>query len=153
MTPARIIAILVLLATALLVGCGGEDDAFEERSVAYVAGAGEDATGELVAVKGRAYPITDTGFVLAGDKAAVVVTALPTEVAKLDAGEVVAVQGDIRPIGPGLAKLLDQEANDAQGLGLPRDVEAQLRLDQGAPAIANPSITGEGEALPGESGG
>lgn len=153
MTSAPTITIAALLAAALLVGCGGEEDPFVERSVAEVASAEDDATGELVAVEGRAYPITDTGFVLAGDQAAVVVTAMPTEVAKLDAGEVVAVQGDIRPIGPGLAKLLDREANDAQGLGLPRDVEAQLRLDQGAPAIANPSITGEGEALPGDEGG
>ena len=153
MIPVRTIAIAVLLAAALLAGCGGEGDPFAERSVAEVASAEDDATGELVAVEGRAYPIADIGFALAGEEAAVLVVALPTEIAKLDDGEVVTVQGDIRPIGPGLAKRLRQEAGDAQGLGLPREVEAGLRLDQGAPAIANPSITGEGEALPGDEGG
>ncbi|MDQ3769149.1 MAG: hypothetical protein M3370_06700, partial [Actinomycetota bacterium] len=97
----------------------------------------------------------DIGFALAGDEAAVLVAALPTEIAKLDDGEVVRVQGRIEPIGPGLALRLDQEASDAQGLGLPRDDDAlaELQLDQGAPAIANPSITGEGEAAPGDDGG
>lgn len=150
MIPARTIAIPVLLAAALLAGCGGEEDPFVERSVAYVASADDDATGELVAVEGRAYPIADIGFALADDEAAVLVVALPTEIAKLDDGEVVAVQGDIRPIGPGLALRLEQEASDAQGLGLPRndDALAELQLGQGAPAIANPSVTGEGEASP-----
>lgn len=151
MTPARTIAIPALLAAVLLVGCGDDDgDAFVERSVADIASAGEEQTGEKVAVEGRAFPIADIGFALAGDEAAVLVAALPTEIAKLDDGEVVRVQGRIEPIGPGLALRLDQEASDARGLGLPPndDALAELQLDQGAPAIANPSITGEGEAPP-----
>ncbi len=151
MTGAHTITIAALLAAALLAACGDDDDdVYVERSVAEIASAGEEQTGEKVAVEGRAFPIADIGFALAGDEAAVLVAALPTEVAKLDDGEVARVQGRIEPIGPGLALRLAQEASDGQGLGLPRndDALAGLQLDQGAPAIANPSTTGEGEAPP-----
>ncbi len=156
MTRARAIAIPALLATALLVGCGGDDDnpASVERSVAEVASAGEDQTGETVTVDGRAFPIADIGFALAGDEAAVLVATLPSEIAKLSDGEQVRVQGRIEPIGEGRALRLDQEATDTGGLGLPdEEALAGLQLDQGAPAIVNPSITGEDGPGPGDDGG
>lgn len=155
MNRTRAIAIPALLAAALLVGCGGDEDnsASVERSVAEVASAGEDQTGETVTVDGRAFPIADIGFALAGDEAAVLVTALPTEIAKLSDGEQVRVQGRLEPIGEGRALRLDQEATDTQGLGLPDEVLAELQLDEGAPVIDSPSITGEDGPVPGDGSG
>ncbi|MCP9488404.1 MAG: hypothetical protein MSC31_00845 [Solirubrobacteraceae bacterium MAG38_C4-C5] len=145
MTRARAIAIPALLAATLLAGCGGDEDAENISSVADVASAGADQIGETVAVEGRAYPIADIGFALAGEEAAVLVAALPSEIAKLSDGEPVRIQGRIEPIGAGRALRLDQEASATRGLGLPRndDALAELQLGQGAPAIVDPSITGE----------
>lgn len=157
MTRARTIAIPTLLAAALLAGCGDDADnpSFVERSVADVASAGEGQSGETVAVEGRAYPIAEIGFALAGEEAAVLVAALPSEIAKLSDGERVRVQGRVGEIEAGLALRLDQEATDTRGLGLPRndDALAELQLDQGAPVIADPSITGEDGPGPGDDGG
>jgi hypothetical protein len=85
----------------------------------------------------------------------VLVAALPTEIAKLEDGELVRIQGRVEEIKAGLALRIDQEATDARGLGLPADDDAlaELQLDQGAPAIANASITGEGGPGPGGDGG
>lgn len=146
---------LLVVAAALLGGCGGDRETFSQRSVAEVVAAEPGTIDEKVTVEGRAYPIADIGFALVGDEAAVLVTALPSEITKLSEGERVRVQGRVEEIDAGLALRLDQEATDARGLGLPRDDEAlaELQLDQGAPAIANPSVTGEGEAGPGDDGG
>jgi len=150
---------LPLLVAALLAGCGGEEDeggeTYTQRSVAEVVAAQPGTVDELVIVEGRAYPIPDIGFALADEEAAVLVAALPSEIAKLEDGEPVRVQGRVEEIEAGLALRLDQEATDARGLGLPADDDAlaELQLDQGAPAIANPSITGEDGPGPGTDGG
>jgi len=151
MTRTRAIATPALLAAALLAGCGDDDNpSFVERSVAEVASAGTDQTGDTVTVEGRAFPIAEIGFALAGEEAAVLVTTLPSEIAKLEDGEEVSVQGRVEPVGPGLALRLDQEIEDG-GLGLPVDdgALAELQLDQGAPVVVNPSITGEDGPGPG----
>jgi hypothetical protein len=143
----------LLLAAALLAGCGGDDEPPGQRSVDEVVAAEPGAIEESVTLEGRAYPIADIGFALAGDEAAVLVPLLPTEIAKLSDGE--QVQGEVDTIGAGRALRLGQEMEQPGGLGLPRndDALAELELDQGAPAIADASVTAEDGPLRERDGG
>ncbi len=145
----------LLLTAALLAGCGGDDEPQGQRSVAEIVAAEPGAIDELVTLEGRAYPIPEIGFALAGDEAAVLVVLLPTEIAKLRDGEEVRVQGEVETLGAGRALRLRQEMDQPGGLGLPRndDALAELELDQGAPAIADASVTGEDGPLRERDGG
>ncbi|HEV2752981.1 MAG TPA: hypothetical protein VGV36_04000, partial [Solirubrobacteraceae bacterium] len=99
--------------------------------------------GTEVVVEARAYPYGDLGYALAGEEAAVFVAALPTEVAKVQAGEVLRVQGDVQRIGAGLAESIANARDDA-GFAAQDPALASLSLEVGAPLIINASATGEG---------
>ena len=137
-----------LAATGLLAaGCGGsgsEESIGEADEPTPIARVVEDEPGTEVSVEGRAYPYADLGYALTDGDAAVFVTALPTEVAKVQPGEVLRVEGRLQDIGPGLAESL-ADAQPGAGFDRARDPAlASLSLEVGAPLVANPSATGEG---------
>ena len=137
-----------LAATGLLAaGCGGsgnEETTGEAGAPTPIARVAEDEPGTEVALQGRAYPYADLGYALTDGEGAVFVTALPTEVAKVQPGEVLRVQGRLEEIDAGLAKSLALARPEA-GFDRAREPAlASLSLEVGAPLIANPSATGEG---------
>jgi len=150
--PAPRTALAALLSIALLAaGCGGSGDeenlgqsGFQPTAIARLA---DVEPGTKVMVDGRAYPYADLGYALTDGDAAVFVAALPTEVAKVQPGEVLSVQGEAQLIGAGLAEALANARSEA-GFGRAQDPAlAGLSLGIGAPLIANPSATGEGNDI------
>ncbi len=147
--PAPRTTLVALLSSALLAaGCG---ESSEEESVGQggsrptpIARVAQAEPGTDLLLEGRAYPYADLGYALTDGSAAVFVTALPTEVAKVQAGEVLRVNGEVQEIEAGLAESL-ANARPQAGFDRARDPAlANLSLEVGAPLIADPSATGEG---------
>jgi len=153
--PAPRTALAALLTSALLAaGCGGEEGVGQGGSVPTpIARVAEAEPGTDLVLQGRAYPYADLGYALTDGDAAVFVTALPTEVNKVQPGELLRVTGEVGEIGAGLAESL---ANAQPEAGFARARDQALRsldLEVGAPLIIDPSATGEGnDNVPPEDG-
>lgn len=138
---------LVLLALALLAGCGGDDGAAtpaeEDTSLAAeqqettVQAILEDpaAFEERVALEGTASPAGDEGFVLEGSEgAAIFVSAALTEARKIDDGERVQVIAELDRLTDVVAERLRKAAAGQTDTTVSVDAAALERLPP-TPAI------------------